>query len=146
MIKKKAREREGVTNEEYLRACKEGDYFNWFTQKAVKEYCDKNNQWNPCVLWADKPLIDDKIPVLNVDRDSIYCLPNEVRNIEIKIAGIHDARLLKKLITSGMVKGCAYCGSEFMDDDFAYALETGECQCCHNYLSEVTLQTLALFD
>ena len=50
---------------------------------------------------------------------------------------VRNAIHLYSLINDRSVKGCANCGAEFEDDDFAFALETGICQHCHKLLDKV---------
>lgn len=44
---------------------------------------------------------------------------------------------LRSYIESGFVCGCGDCGAGFEEDDFAFALETGECPYCHGRLDSV---------
>ena len=50
------------------------------------------------------------------------------------MVNITNMQQLHSLIDRGMIKGCGHCNAEFDDDDFAFALETGTCQCCHEIL------------
>ena len=49
----------------------------------------------------------------------------------VKITNIQQ---LHSLINRGIIKGCGFCKAEFDDDYFAFALETGTCQYCHEVL------------
>ena len=44
------------------------------------------------------------------------------------------------LIDDNKVKGCVFCGAIYVEDDFAFAKETGECPSCHSKLNEVMLK------
>ena len=50
------------------------------------------------------------------------------------MVNITNMQQLHSLIDRGIIKGCGHCNSEFDDDDFAFTLETGICQCCHEVL------------
>ena len=50
------------------------------------------------------------------------------------MVNITNIQQLHSLINRGIIKGCGYCKAEFDDDDFAFALETGTCQYCHEVL------------
>lgn len=50
------------------------------------------------------------------------------------MVNITNMQQLKSLIDRDILKGCGYCKAEFDDDDFAFALETGTCQYCHEIL------------
>lgn len=50
------------------------------------------------------------------------------------MVNITNMQQLHSLINRGIIKGCGHCNAEFDDNDFAFALETGTCQCCHEVL------------
>ena len=50
------------------------------------------------------------------------------------MVNIVNMQQLHSLIDRGIIKGCGHCNAEFDDDDFAFELETGTCQCCHGIL------------
>ena len=47
---------------------------------------------------------------------------------------------MRKEFESGHVIGCAKCNSEFEEEDFAFALETGTCPYCHKEMDRGLVQ------
>ena len=51
---------------------------------------------------------------------------------------------MRKEFESGHVIGCAKCNSEFEEEDFAFALETGTCPYCHKEMDRGLVQQLTV--
>lgn len=47
---------------------------------------------------------------------------------------------LTKLINNGEFSKCRHCHSEYEDDDYAFALETGTCPYCHEIITNTKLK------
>ena len=56
------------------------------------------------------------------------------------IINIHDMKALHYCIKKDTVAGCGYCEAIFEEDDFACALETGQCQYCQSVLMKVLVK------
>lgn len=52
------------------------------------------------------------------------------------MVNVCNMQQLKSLIDRGIIKSCGNCKAEFEEDDFAFALETGTCQYCHEVLNK----------
>lgn len=52
------------------------------------------------------------------------------------ICNINGHKDLKEKLESGEVIRCAKCGAIFEEDDGAFAVETGECQYCHELMEK----------
>lgn len=57
-----------------------------------------------------------------------------------KKVNVHDFKALHYCIEKGTVIGCGYCEAIFEEDDFAFALNTGQCQYCHSTLMKVLVK------
>lgn len=65
---------------------------------------------------------------------SSYLIRRKAKSIEVEVENVLS---LCQLLDSGKVTGCGHCGSEFEEDDFAFAKETGGCPYCKSILTKV---------
>lgn len=90
--------------------------------------------------WLNQLLHIDKEEFVNLSVADKHDLTANYRRY---LAGKHFFMTVTNFVTlhsyieSGFVCGCGDCGVEFEEDDFAFALETGECPYCHDVLNSV---------
>ena len=55
---------------------------------------------------------------------------------------VKNMKELMAAIKRNEITGCGSCEADFEEDDFAYAMETGECPYCHEVLEELVEKVL----